>query len=152
MPPAWSSKFETTPKTIFYENCFVRMNDFLSVVDPKKNIFATVYTSHLAGSLDSSQLLEEIKSLGFCLGHVHFNDIGTRYQPFFTPFEDGLIPGDGGIGEKVFKELLQYFVEYSKVQDLSINIEVRSKDYHNPIELEEGVRRIGQWLDEINQN
>lgn len=152
MPPVYHSGYEANPRKVFYDICFFRSSDFLLVVEPAKNIFATVDTSHLAGALDSSQLLGEIKSLGSALGHVHFNDIGHRYQPFLAPFEDGLIPGEGGIGERVFKELLRYFVDYSIVHDLSVNIEVGSKDYHNPIELEESVKRIGQWLDEIKRN
>lgn len=137
------------PEEAFYELCFVDPEDFLEIANPKKNIFATIDICHLAQVYDSSQLLSQIQKLGRGLGHIHLSDLGNIWQPFINLTEEGVIPGNGRIGEKVFKELLRYFLEFSEKQDLSIVLEINDKDLTKLEESKESFGKITDWLKDL---
>jgi len=136
------------PEQAIYELIFVDLLDFLKVINPEKNIFATVDIDHLAQVYDSSQLLSKIQSLGRGLGHVHLSDL-RNWQPFISTIEEGLIPGEGRIGERVFKELLEYFVTFAEKQDLGIVLEIEEEDFTKPKNSRVGLKRVVQWLAEL---
>jgi len=125
--------------------------DLMQVINPARNIYATIDVCHLACVCDSSQLLKKIKLLGNGLGHVHFSDAGQVWKPFMSLGAEGLIPGQGRIGEKVGKELLAYFLEISREQDLSIVFEIKDNDYLKLEESREGFKVIRKWLDELDK-
>lgn len=138
------------PEEALYELCFVDPQDFLKIIDPDKNIFATIDVDHLAQVYDSSQLLSKIQKIGRGLGQIHFSDVGTLWQPFISLVEEGLIPGDGRIGERIFRELLGYFIDYSRTQELNIVIEVHDRDYTELKESKIALRKVARWLKEIS--
>ncbi|MBI2450075.1 MAG: TIM barrel protein [Candidatus Nealsonbacteria bacterium] len=152
MPYCWDHDLAPDPNDMIYETCFVDLKDFLSVVNPGNNIFATVDTCHLAAVYDSSQLLGEIKQLGGGLQHVHFTDIKRVWQPFVSLAEEGVVPGEGRIGEKIFKELLRYFSEFSLGQDLSIVLEINDKNLIELTNLKTSLKKTVGWLDELRQS
>jgi len=139
------------PREMLYEFCFVDPYDFREIVAPEKNIFATIDVCHLAQVYDSSQLLEKTKKLGRGLGHIHLSDTVNIWQPFISLVEEGVIPGKGRIGERVFKELLGYFLKYSEKHDLSILIEVHDKDFTKLAESKESFKIVMRWLEELKR-
>jgi len=137
------------PQEALYELICVELSDFLEIVNPAQNIFATVDIDHLAQWRDSSQLLDDIKKLGRGLGHVHFSDVGDIWQPFISRVKEGIIPGDGRIGERVSKELLEYFVTFAERQELGIVLEVEEEDFSTPKNSRESLERTMKWLKEL---
>ena len=136
------------PEKMIYETTFVEPEDFLRVINPAANIFATIDVCHLSMVYDSSQLLAKIKKLGKGLGHIHLSDSGGIWQPFVSPAKEGAVLGEGRIGEKVFKELLCYFLEYSKKQDLGLVLEINDKEFVRRENLRESFKRLINWLKE----
>lgn len=137
------------PEEAIYELCFVEPEDFLEIANPNKNIFATIDVCHLAQVYDSSQLLNQIQKLGRGLGHIHLSDLGGIWQPFINLVKENVIPGNGRIGEKAFKELLCYFLEYSEKQDLGIVLEINDKDSIRFEESKESFGKITDWLKDL---
>jgi len=142
---------ELDPAKMIYTIDFVDPMEIMEVNNPAKNIYTTIDVCHLVCAYDSSQLLEKIKLLGKGLGHVHFSDAGQVWTPFMNLGIEGAIPGQGRIGEKVGKELLAYFLEFSKEQDLSIVFEIKDKDYVRLEETKKSFEIIRGWLDELDK-
>lgn len=136
-------------KALYAVDC-VDLSDLAEIADPDNDIYATVDVCHLACSRDSSKLLDEIKSLGDKLGHIHFSDLGRIWTPFLTISKEGEIPGRGFIGERVGKELFAYFLEFSRTRDLIINLEIANKDFLRLDESRESFKIVRQWLDELS--
>ncbi|MFH1049238.1 MAG: sugar phosphate isomerase/epimerase [Patescibacteria group bacterium] len=151
MPYDWAQETARDPAEMIYDICFVEIKDFLKVVNPRKNIFATIDTAHSASFYDSSEMLQEIKRLEGGLGHAHLSDLGGIWKPFISLSREGLIPGNGRIGERVFRELLGYFFRFSEKQDLGIVIETRDASYLELRETRESLNRIMKWLDEAKK-
>ncbi len=151
VPYAWGGNSILDSKRMIYEACFVEPEDFLQIINPKANIFATIDVCHLAMVYDSSQLLAEIKKLGKGLGHIHLSDLGGVWQPFISLAKEGAVLGEGRIGEKVFKELLCYFLEYAKEQDLSLLLEINDKEFVKRENLRKSFRILMEWLKELDR-
>lgn len=140
------------PQETIYELCFVEPKNILEIIDPEKNVFATIDICHLAQVYDSSQLLNQIQKLGRGLGHIHLSDLGNVWRPYISLAEEGVIPGNGRIGEKVFKELLGYLLGYTKTQDLGIVLEIKDESFIKPEESRESLKRVVRWLKELKRD
>ncbi|MCK4454161.1 sugar phosphate isomerase/epimerase [Candidatus Parcubacteria bacterium] len=151
MPYCLTADTVLDPQEIIYELCFVDPEDFLQIVEPENNIFATIDVCHLAQVYDSSQLLSRIKKLGRGLGHIHLSDLGNIWQPFISLAEEGVIPGDGRIGESVYKKILAYLLEFSEKQDLGIVLEIDDKDFIKLEESKKSFERVMGWLKELKR-
>lgn len=152
MPFPWGEDRWLNPEENIYDPCFVDLADFQEIVDPAQNIFIALDTSHLAANLDSSQMLKEIKKIGPMIGHVQFSDLSGHWKPFFSLADEGVIPGDGRIGERVCRELLTYFLKIAEKQhDLGIELEVSNQDYEDPEECEVALKRIVSWIEDIRK-
>ncbi len=151
VPYTWGGDSILDPKRMIYEVCFVKPEDFLKIINPKANIFATIDVCHLSMVYDSSQLLAEIKKLGKGLGHIHLSDLGEIWQPFISFSKEGTVLGEGRIGEKVFKELLRYFLEYSKEQDLGLVLEINDEEFVKRENLRKSFKILMKWLKELDR-
>jgi sugar phosphate isomerase/epimerase len=151
MPCGLTVDNQLDPQKAFYEICFVDLSDFEKIVCSANNIFATVDVCHLAQVFDSSQLLDQIQRLGKGLGHVHFSDVGSIWCPFISLVKEGVTLGDGRIGKRVCKELLHYFLEYSKKQDLAIVFELHDENFKELEESRESLIRTMEWLETLKQ-
>ena len=149
MPYCLTADTVFDPREVIYELCFVDPNDFLQIVEPENNIFATIDVCHLAQVYDSSQLLSQIQKLGKGLGHIHLSDLGNIWQPFISLVKEGVIPGDGRIGERFFKEILEYLLKFSEKQDLGVVLEIDDEDLTKLEESRESFTRAIKWLKEL---
>jgi len=151
MPYCLTSDTVLDPQEIIYELCFVDPEDFLQIVEPENNIFTTIDVCHLAQVYDSSRLFYQIQRLGRGLGHIHLSDLGNIWQPFIGLAKEGVIPGNGRIGERVFKEILGYLLEFSEKQDLGIVLEIDDKDFIKLEESKKSFKRVMGWLKELKR-
>lgn len=135
-----------------YEIAFVNTEDFLLLHEKQERAFATIDICHLSAVYDSSELLNQLRKVGPILRHVHLSDSRSTWHQFLPRFEEGLIPGDGKIGERVFREdILPYLVELSKERDINIMLEVLDKDFIASEESIKALKRLMVWLVEIDK-
>ncbi len=78
------------------------------------------------------------------LAYLHISDVSGFWKPNQELWTEGVIPGEGRIGDKAFKE----FFDYVKINfpDIGICIEVANKDFKNPRESEESIKKVLSWL------
>lgn len=149
MPWAWDYDITTDPEKMKWEPCFVDLADFDKITE--RNIHATVDICHLAGGNDSSQLLDQIKKIDpVMIREIHFGDSIGSWQPFRELVKENIVPGTGKIGEKILKDLLYYFLEISKKQDLNFVLEINEEDYLHPINSQRTINIVNAWIEELN--
>lgn len=78
------------------------------------------------------------------LGHIHLGDYDAQWVPNVSKFSEGIIPGDGKIGNDSFQCFFKYIKR--KHPEIGVGIEVHNKDYSNPLETKECLRRVCSWL------
>ncbi|OGC47104.1 MAG: hypothetical protein A3A94_03610 [Candidatus Portnoybacteria bacterium RIFCSPLOWO2_01_FULL_43_11] len=81
------------------------------------------------------------------ISHFHISDCWGHWIPGTSVFKEGLVPGDGFLGEEQFRELFSFFKNDSwNTMNYTINLEVNDSDFKNPKESRESIRRILSWL------
>jgi len=101
LPSPSCCDFETNPDMV-WRDYFEGIADVLSVVG-ETDLKATFDTSHYALNKKNFDLVEGAKKLGRYLYHIHIGDIQGFWGNGGLSY-DGVIPGDGGIGNKRFAD------------------------------------------------
>lgn len=103
----------------------------------------TFDTCHYACGLQNFDLIDGIKDLGKNLNFLHISDVIGYWEPNKSLWTEGVIPGEGRIGNQ-FEKFFSYVREnYPKI---GICVEVDNKDFRDPIESEETLKRVDHWL------
>ena len=105
---------------------------------------ATFDTAHFALNKKDFDLIEGVSLLENHLYHLHACDIEGYWVPGKSLSKDGLIPGEGRIGEKRFRDFFRYIAESHP--NIGIVAETRIADSKNPVEFRESVKKICEWL------
>lgn len=100
-----------------------------------------VYPGTFGEQPDLSGAFEQLSSK---VKHIHFSDSKGIWAPNRTIFYEGVVPGDGEIGEEVIRKTLEYI--QSSYDSMTITVEVNDKDFKNPVESIESLKRIVDWL------
>lgn len=101
------------------------------------------YSYDRSGNID---LVKAMEVFGPDLRCLHVGDIEGFYIPGESMVQDGLVPGEGRIGRDAFKELFGHLKESYDLSKIGIEAEAADKDYRNPVNRKEAVRRIVGWL------
>ncbi|OGZ27173.1 MAG: hypothetical protein A2365_00695 [Candidatus Nealsonbacteria bacterium RIFOXYB1_FULL_40_15] len=102
-------------------------------------VFATVDLCHLATL--SNDLVKEMEKIAPIIKEIHFNDGKTGSDGF----EGGLVPGEGDISIRVFKEEITPFLK--KLSDVNIVIEVLREDFISSDNSKKTLEKLAKWLD-----
>jgi sugar phosphate isomerase/epimerase len=134
-------------KNINFSAGFVDLKDFLKLHEKQDKAFVTIDICHLSTICDSSEVIGKMREVAPLIRHIHFNDGLTVWRPLLSEFREGLVPGDGEIGKRVFKEdIVPFLVGLSKEQDINIMIEVLREDYITSENSKESLKRLLDWL------
>jgi sugar phosphate isomerase/epimerase len=110
----------------------------------ENNLFMTFDTCHWATLRIPIPLLKAFRGVEKRAIHLHLSDVYGRWLPGTATFKEGLIPGEGNLGEENFRQLLQYLKDCS--QPFTLTVEVNDRDFQNPEESRESLRRVLNWL------
>lgn len=120
------------------------LEDCMSVVKGTK-LGVTMDTCHYAldkkGKID---LVKGAKELGNYLSFLHVSDAEGFWTPHKSIWKEGIVPGDGRIGEEQFKKFFAYIKENHP--DVGINVEVFNDSFKDPKESRESMKRVLSWL------
>lgn len=78
------------------------------------------------------------------VAHLHLSDAYGRWISGASLFKEGLVPGEGNLGEDNFRQLLSYLQECKRPN--LITFEIKDKNHRNPKELERGLIKVLSWL------
>lgn len=127
-----------------WRDCVDSIDDCLYIVEGTE-LKVTFDTCHYAANkIGKIDLVEPAEKLREHLYHVHINDVYGYWVPSKSVWREGVIPGDGNIGEESFRGFLTYI--RGNHPDISICLEVYNADYKNPVESEESIKRVLDWL------
>lgn len=76
--------------------------------------------------------------------NIHLSDVGGRWLPGVSLFQEGLVPGDGDLGEQNFRWFLAH-IKHSK-KPVILTIEVKDKDFIAREESRRAIHKIYTWL------
>jgi|GEM_PF-4369952 len=144
LPTPSMGDVEKDPHKI-WRDCVDSLEDCIYIVrgtDLKITLDTCHYAINQKGRID---LIKPVKRLSQHLWHFHISDTKGYWIPNRSLWQEGVVPGNGRIGEESFKELFSYLKENHP--DISLCIEVFNKDYRDPVETEESIRRILGWLE-----
>lgn len=134
-------------KKINFNAGFIDLKDFLELHGKQNKVFLTIDICHLSTICDSSEIIGKMREVAPLIRHIHFNDGMTVWRPLLPRFKESLVPGEGEIGKRVFKEdIIPFLVELSKKQDINIMVEVLGEDYITSENSKESLKRLLDWL------
>ena len=144
LPLPSACDFDENPETV-WSDCVEGVEDCLEVVGDT-GLKVTFDTAHygINGKAGKMDLVHPVRRLGDRLHHLHVGDAEGNWVPHKSRAYDGLVPGDGKIGEEAFATFFRYIKDNHP--DLGICIEVHNKDFKDPAESRESVRRTVNWL------
>lgn len=120
------------------------IDDCLEIVEGT-NLKVTFDTCHYASDKEGEiDLVAPLQKLGAYAVYLHISDMQGRWVPHQSVWTEGVIPGQGRIGEEQFKKFFQYIKE--NCPDVGLCIEVANPDFKNPVETEIAVKQILKWL------
>ncbi|MFH1593026.1 MAG: TIM barrel protein [Candidatus Woesearchaeota archaeon] len=139
---------ETNPEQIWRDHV-ESLEDCLDIVR-ETDLKVTLDTCHYAcGKKGEINLINAAQDLGNYLTHFHISDVQGVWVPSSarkggSVWTEGIIPGKGRIGERAFADFFKHVaVSYPNG---GICVEVVNKDFKNPIESEESIKRVLNWL------
>ena len=94
---------------------------------------------------ENPDLIKPLKEIGKYLGHIHVGDCKGIWIQNKSRAYDGVIPGDGRIGKDSFEKFFKYIAKENP--NISICLEVQNKDFKNPEETRESIKRVCNWLE-----
>jgi len=121
---------------VYVGHGFNNLEDFKNLPG---GVFATVDLCHLATL--SNDLVKEMEKIAPIIKEIHFNDGKTGSDGF----EGGLVPGEGDISIRVFKEEITPFLK--KLSDVNIVIEVLREDFISSDNSKKTLEKLAKWLD-----
>lgn len=140
---------ETDPEKIWKDHV-ESLEDCLSVVQGT-DLKVTLDTCHYACGIKEPKinLVKAAKQLDAYLNYLHISDVNGYWIPKMPGREgsawiEGVIPGNGRIGEEAFAEFFKYIRENKP--DIGICIEVSNKDFKNPEESRDSITKVISWL------
>ncbi|MFH0852553.1 MAG: sugar phosphate isomerase/epimerase [bacterium] len=113
---------------------FVKKNGFLMTFD----------TCHWGTLSAQGNLVNVYKQVQDVTPHIHMSDVWGIWREGTCRFREGLIPGEGNIGEENFIELVRYINASS--QEISATVEVIDSDFMNPTESRSALIAIHAWV------
>jgi len=144
LPTPSAGDYDANPETV-WRDCAESIGDCLEVVDGT-NLRITFDTCHYATDRREEEidLIAPLKRLGDKCRYLHVSDVvGFCEQPN-SVWTEGVVPGEGRIGNDSFEKLFRYIRENRP--NIEICVEVANKDFKNPVESEETIKRIRNWL------
>ncbi len=143
LPKPSGCDFETNPKKV-WSDYVEEIQDCLQIVKGT-DLKITFDTAHYSiNKTKGADLISPAQILKNHLYHIHLGDSKGDWGANKSKAFDGLIPGDGKIGENSFAEFFKYIRKHHS--NVGICVEVRNKDYKNPVETKESIRRLVKWL------
>jgi len=135
-------------KKMNFEVGFVDLKDFEKLNKLQPKAFAAVDICHLSATCDSSETAGKMKEIAHLIRHIHFNDSLTVWRPLMPELEGGLVPGEGELGERAFKEdIVPFIKQISKKQDVNVVIEVLHEDFIKSENSKKTLKKLLAWLD-----
>jgi sugar phosphate isomerase/epimerase len=135
---------DTYPCTV-WRDCVDSLEDCLTIVKGTM-MMVTFDTCHYACDREGENidLIESFKLLGAHAHHLHISDVTGRWIPYQSVWTEGVIPGEGRIGEEQFKRFFSYIRDNNP--SIGLCVEVANKDFTKPVETEVAVRKVLDWL------
>jgi len=127
---------------------FECLGDYKEAVEGTK-LKLTFDTAHYGYEFpigDKIDLVSAIDIFGEHLRHVHISDAKGYWAPYVSIAGDGLVPGQGKIGEEEFIRFFRHLRNNYDLSKVSIEAEVQDADYQNPKNRRETLKRIVKWL------
>lgn len=112
----------------------------------KNCIEITLDTCHWASLGLPIKLVDMFWKIEKCVAEIHLSDCYGKWLDGVSVFKEGLIPGQGNLGDHNFRDLLSYVNKCKK--NIVLLIEVKDKDMANPKESEESLGKVLNWLKE----
>lgn len=143
LPSPSMGDMETDPVQIWCDTV-ASIDDCLDIVKDS-NLKITFDTCHYASDKEGEiDLVTSLQKLGAYTDYLHISDIQGRWIPYQSVWQEGVMPGQGRIGEEQFKRFFQYIKE--NYSDAGLCIEVTNQDFKNPLETEESIKKVLGWL------
>ncbi len=143
LPDPLMGDIEKDPEKMWLD-CVESIEDCLHVVSGT-SVGVTLDTCHYAcnrkGEID---LVEPVEQLGGYFSYLHVSDVSGFYVPNQSLWQEGFTAGDGQIGKESFKNFFRYIRE--KHPEIGLCVEVNNRDFKNPAESEESLKRVLAWL------
>jgi len=92
----------------------------------------------------SISLKTAVQRVAHNLVHLHMSDVLGRWIDGSARYKEGVVPGDGDLGQEVFYLLLEYLQDLE--DPVTITAEVNDRDFKNPEESRLSLARIFEWL------
>ena len=143
LPTPSAGDFDTDPHTV-WRDYVESVEDCLDVVR-NTNLKVTFDTCHYACGIEEIDLVAGARALGEHLNFLHISDVGGFWDPYESLWTEGLVPGEGRIGDEQFEKFFDYIRE--EHSDISICIEVSNKDKTNPKQTIDSLVKVRNWLE-----
>jgi len=89
--------------------------------------------------------ISPIQKIGEHSGFLHISDTTGLWVPNGSVFKEGVIPGDRRIREESLAKFFNYITQ--EHPNIRMSVEIYNKDFRDPTESTEAVRRVIGWLD-----
>jgi sugar phosphate isomerase/epimerase len=135
--------FETNPLEV-WSDYVEQPQDCWRIVkgtELKTTLDVAHYATNREGYID---LIKGVEFIEKYLGHLHIGDVSGYWKPYKSRCFDGVIPGEGRIGKDSFAHFFKYIKENHP--NVGICLEVANKDFKNPEEFRESIKRVCGWL------
>jgi sugar phosphate isomerase/epimerase len=136
-------KPEKVGRTVFEE-----LSDYRRAVEdtPIRLTFDTAHYAYDAPIGAKVDIVSAVDVFGDYLRHLHISDARGFWEPGKSVARDGYIPGEGKIGIEEFKRFFTHIKENYDLTKVTLEAEVQDEDYSNPINREETLKRMVNWL------
>ncbi|OGJ13349.1 hypothetical protein A3K82_00430 [Candidatus Pacearchaeota archaeon RBG_19FT_COMBO_34_9] len=144
LPTPSAYDFDSNPETV-WSDYVEGIEDCMKIVKdtPLKITFDTAHYG--INEKENPDLIKPLKEIGKYLGHIHVGDCKGIWIQNKSRAYDGVIPGDGRIGKDSFEKFFKYIAKENP--NISICLEVQNKDFKNPEETRESIKRVCNWLE-----
>ena len=105
----------------------------------------TLDTCHWATLNSPISLLNMFKRIENRVVNIHLNDALGLWIDGTSRFKEGLIPGDGNLGEEQFRRFLSYLKTCER--QFTLTLEVSDQDFKKIEESKETLKRVLAWLE-----
>ncbi|MCK5149964.1 sugar phosphate isomerase/epimerase [Candidatus Pacearchaeota archaeon] len=138
-------KYMESPKEMWCD-CVETIDDCLNIVKDS-DLKITLDTCHYACRIpkENIEIISVVKKLGEHAGYFHLSDVKGFYIPHKSVWKEGIIPGQGRIGEKNFKDFIKYIKE--NFLNAKLCIETDNADFKKMDESAKAIEKIVRWLE-----